>query len=487
MDEPEAIDKAVATLKPRSRFAFLLRPAVLIPLTLFALLVAVPLGYRSSRLAGIPPIDDIVDQEREGRIDIKPAENAFTYYKRALASLFSGVGPAALGDAIDALPAGGWEAAAPVAEQALDDSEEILAEWKRGTECERGIRIQPADMEYSDLPQVQGPRTMAELAILASARSLHEGNVNESWEWLRSLLRYSRHVGAFGTLTDRTIGHSTHAFAAQGVARWVRHPDVTVSLLKDAQADLRQIRQMLPPLSVSLKTEYLTVMKLLDSPETVREFFRNHPLPPFKRDGLRLEGYLFLNAEPELARVLVRHAFANQLSQCDLPRWERTVAGIRFFRLAGAERPPLMDPTELESAVMRSQLAPFGIPNISYVEREDRALARQTALELCLCVESFRRTHSRYPESLNALVPEFLDEVPRDLFGAAATDRLLIVHRDVELWTSLSDGTHETVVRPGIVIYSRGPDGKDDSGRYGQDDDDVGVTILIEQPEAKPE
>jgi hypothetical protein len=485
MTETEAVEKADATLKQRSRFAILLRPWIMIPVTVLTVLVAIPLGYRSSRLTSVPPIDDIVDRETEGQIDIEPAENAFTYYERALRDLPAEPERSALWNAVDALPTGGWKAVAPVAEPLLDDCEELLAEWRRGTECEWGVRIQPADMEYIDLPEVQTTRTMAWLAILASARSLHEGDAKESWEWLRSLLRYSRHISASGALLDRTVGHAYFAYAAEELTRWASHPGVTVELLKDALVDLRQINRMLPPLSVNLKTEYLVAMKTLDSPAAVREFFRDSSLPQFKREGLQLEGYLFLNAEPQLSRMLVRHSFANLLSQCDLPRRERTLAGSRFFRPTGTERPPLLDPAILEPAVMASPLGQYFVAKIFYAGSEDRAQARQTILELCLCVELFRRAHGGYPRSLDELVPEFLDEVPLDLFGAP-TDRLRLIRRDVEVWTRLPDGKMDTVVRPGIVIYSRGPDGTDNNGPASQVDD-VGIKIVIPQPEAKPE
>jgi hypothetical protein len=67
---------------PRSRFAFLLRPWFLIVVTFLVVLVAIPLGYRTSRLAAIPSIEEIIDREVEGRIEIDPDRNAFTFYER---------------------------------------------------------------------------------------------------------------------------------------------------------------------------------------------------------------------------------------------------------------------------------------------------------------------------------------------------------------------------------------------------------------------
>ncbi|MDA0587500.1 MAG: hypothetical protein O2820_09485 [Planctomycetota bacterium] len=73
MSESEEVSKAEATLKPRSRWSFLLRPWFLVTLTILAILVAIPLGYRSSRFAGIPPIDEVEVGRTEEHSDDVPA------------------------------------------------------------------------------------------------------------------------------------------------------------------------------------------------------------------------------------------------------------------------------------------------------------------------------------------------------------------------------------------------------------------------------
>jgi hypothetical protein len=482
MNEPAAIDEAEATLKPRSRFAFLLRRWFLIPVTILTILVAALVGYRSSRLVGIPPIDEVVDRETEGRFPIEPEENAFSIYGGILEELdsSSSLNPPDLGDAYDSLWSGGWVAAAPLAQVRLDEFEATMIEWKRGTDLARGVRVQPADMEPFDNLPIRDSRQIARLAILKSALCLHDGNPEESWLWLRALLRFSRHLGNPGLYIDRFVGATSHAMVSRQLIVWAAHADVTADHLTIALNELREIYGMTPANSLTWKTEYLHEMKILSLPEWV-EAISDY-------SGPMLDGYLFLNDEPDLCRVLMRHVYANHLSQCDLPRWQRTMtADQQLFLTTGKETPPLMDASLLEKFLNRSPLAQNSRPNLRFdLNATDQERVRQTAMELCLCVELFRRKHGEYPETLQELVPEFLAEVPRDLFGSGPAERMLMTRRDIEEPAEEADGNAAPRTRPWLIIYSRGINGHDDGGRVERFED-VGLRIPLPQPEAKPE
>ena len=68
-----------------------------------------------------------------------------------------------------------------------------------------------------------------------------------------------------------------------------------------------------------------------------------------------------------------------------------------------------------------------------------------TLMETALALAVYRARHGRYPQSLQALMPELLAEVPRDLFTA---DRKVIYRRQED----------------GYLLYSVGPNGRDDGG-----------------------
>lgn len=466
---------------PRSWLMSFFRPVVLIPSTITLLIVVAGLSYRLSRFSGIPQIDEIVNRETEGRIEID--QNAFTFYDRAFGLIPATLDEKAVAEAVDALGAGKveWDAVSPTAKKSLEMCEAVLAEWQLGTELERGVQIQPADLEIWDMIETQESRTISRLALLQSAQCLHEGKPEEAWQWLRALFRCSRHLGNPGILVSRIVGAALHAMASEQFIAWASHKSVTTKHLKIALIELREINKLTAPFSATLQSEYLAYMKLLSSSESVRDYFdRGDPLRNIPEP--LVAGYLFLIAEPELCEILTRHVFANHLSQCDLPRWERNIVGtprVRLFLPTGRETPALMDPGTLNNAVMRSWMTLNLLPSSTHaLEALDREQARQAAYELCLSVELFRRKHNEYPETLEALVPEFLDQVPRDLYGSDPAKRMLMIRREAQVQEEPTE--EETPLPlPGLIIYSRAGNGTDDGGDIARQTEDIGIRIPI--------
>jgi hypothetical protein len=334
--------------------------------------------------------------------------------------------------------------------------------------------------------EVQKSLTISRLALLKSAQCLHEGRPEEAWQWLRSLFRFSRHIGNPGIVISRIVGAALHNIAHKQLIAWASHKSVTTEHLQVALIELRLINTLTAPLSANIKAEYLASMKLLSSPVSVREYFQSkHSLwsaPAWKAPEPLVGSHLFLNAEPELCEVLLRHVFANHLSQCDLPRWERKIAEtprVQLFLPSGRETPALMDTGTLGDAVMRSRMALSLAPSsIHVLDSIDREQARQLAYELCFTVELFRRKHGEYPESLETLVPEFLDQVPRDPFGSKLTERMLMIRREARV-QERSTEDEAALQRPCLIIYSRGGNGMDDGGEIARQTEDIGIRIPI--------
>jgi hypothetical protein len=485
MSEPSTADASLD--RPRSRFAFLLRPWFLIVVTFLAILVAIPLGYRTSRLSAIPPIEEIVDRETEGRIEIKPDENAFSFYERAWK--MAPAGRNEFGPAMRELEAGGWDAVPPKTRRSLDRCDGMLDEWKRGTELKLAVRGLPADVDWNTQGNHYKIGTHAWAAVLRSARCQHEGRLDEAWQWLHALFRFSRHLGNPGLIADRYLAIELHALACQRLVVWAAHSEVTAEQLATALRELRALYRNTVANSICLRMEYVSNVNSLLKPELVEELFVQLLIPedvPTQLHG----AWIFVNAEPQVASILLRHVFANYLSQCDLPRWERTSAGTSaaLFLPTGTETPPLIDPRTLDALLKRSPVAEMFGSDFSLIEESDDEQALQSALELCLSVELFRRRHGRYPETLEALVPEFVDEVPRDVFGPTSADRMLMIRREDAPPVKSGAGHPEELpdAAPSLVIYSRGSDGIDDTGQisYGGD---IGLRIPLPRSENKSE
>ncbi|MGZ0173862.1 MAG: hypothetical protein ACKVHE_30490 [Planctomycetales bacterium] len=466
--------------EPRPSFwVKLLRPVFTIPVTLLAIILAGLVSYRESRFRGIPVIDEVVDRETEGRIEIKDEENAFTYYGRAWKQLPETLDDKALGDAVDALEAGGdWSDVTPAARADLASCELPLDEWKRGSECERGVRLQSAGAEWFDFIGVQESRAISRLVVLKSAMLRHEGNSEQAWEWLRALFCFSRHLGNPGPGIDRSVGVAFHAMCRESIVHWA-DDDVTVTQLETAIREVRFIDRRTALNSAVLKHGYMTSARLLSQPKSLEEYYLTVEIVPEDLESVS-DFYLFLNAEPQLAELLLRHVYANYLSQCDRPRRNREFAGTRYplFKPTGAEKSSLMNVNALDDALTRSRMAQWLGPNIhSLLGMTDREQVNQVALELCLTAELFRRKREKYPENLEDLVPDFIDEIPRDLYGRAPNERMLMARQEPD--DSESDSERKDFYSgPGLVIYCRGENGIDDGGELRRAD--IGLKIPVD-------
>lgn len=113
----------------------------------------------------------------------------------------------------------------------------------------------------------------------------------------------------------------------------------------------------------------------------------------------------------------------------------------------------------------RSMFARITLPSLTRaIELHARLIAQTRCLLTALAAERFRMATGRFPESLNELTPDYLDEVPLDPFDGKT---LRLVQTD-----------------EGIVIYSIGENGLDDGGRLVREQTpgprmpDVGFRLL---------
>jgi hypothetical protein len=91
--------------------------------------------------------------------------------------------------------------------------------------------------------------------------------------------------------------------------------------------------------------------------------------------------------------------------------------------------------------------------------RESEDVLRQTStnIDVALALCEFRNDENRYPEQLEQLVPEYLAKMPVDRFTGAKP-----IYRRTEA---------------GYLLYSVGPNMKDEDGRKDGNADDIAVTL----------
>lgn len=455
----------------RSRLRFLLRPWPLATMTVFAALIAAPLVYRSTRFTGIPPVAEILTEVIEPA-DLKPEDNAFTYYEAALRQIPKALHEEPFEKATVAILREGWSGVPESVAGLVETHRELLDTWKQGTELPDAVRPGSTEPFRHWGDSLWETRPVLWLATILSARCLAEGRAEESWDWLRAQLRFSRHAGWNSRLYPRAIGAVFHAHACDHMAAWATHESVTSEMLEKALRELREIDALTQAISVACRNEYQATRKLLSSPADLLEFcnrrFLQRPILQGIPGPLQ-KSYLFVSGEPDLAGLLLRHAFANVLSQVDRPRCERTPAATitRLYQPTGRETPPLMDPVELDRLMHRSKVAERLAPSLYTILLIDKERARQAIIETCLAVELFRRRTGQYPESLTHLVPDFLEAIPRDPFGKRPDDRLRLLHRKARSHMPLE----EKSTWPGVIVFSIGENGIDNGAQFSSDRD----------------
>ena len=94
-------------------------------------------------------------------------------------------------------------------------------------------------------------------------------------------------------------------------------------------------------------------------------------------------------------------------------------------------------------------------------DAHDRSLQTLSNVITAFALAAYHRDNGRYPDRLDVLAPKYLKEVPRDLFSGNA-----LIYRPA---------------LKGYLLYSVGPNGKDDGG-HGPEDKPEGDDIVVRMP-----
>src|SRR5262249_41760806 len=151
-----------------------------------------------------------------------------------------------------------WSSAPPGLRDYLDKNRAALELWREGTTRPDAIDHQPGGLAMDTaLPLVQDVSLFARLGGVEGSRHEQAGAMVEAWTWHRAGLRASRHVGQHGVLIERLVGAGMLARAGERIGRWAADSRVDARLLRQALSDTLAALAMTPPLSNSLKLDYL--------------------------------------------------------------------------------------------------------------------------------------------------------------------------------------------------------------------------------------
>jgi len=431
-------------------------------LVVVLMLALLPFVVRAVFLSSVPAMAEPFDVAAFVGDEIPPAENAFTDYRQAVQMrqrLMQAYQQRSAVEPInqDEVYKGGWEAADEPMRVWLEEHREALAVWRRGTEKQRALDQSPADMTFATLlTEIQEMRAFARLALVDQMRCQHEGDVDEAWRLARATYRSGGHASRRGPMIQGLVGFALHNMAAGGMQRWAEHPAVTADQLRAALVQVKADSALYESESNTLKAEYLVLRNSMTGSNWAGVIgpVIGGPLDDAIMPAPIAHGFLWMLGEPELTVRFDRQIVANQIREVDKPLSERRKpTGSGFAMLFDTDPtvvrvPGELDANQLDRAVKTSILSKMLLPATKQFDIAVlRFRGRQTALEVMLAAQAYRRDKGEFPESLDELVPQYLEAVPLD--PCDSNGGRLLYRRDSA--TS-------------AVVWSVGDDGNDDGG-----------------------
>lgn len=332
------------------------------------------------------------------------------------------------------------------------------------------------------LPGVWKCRELGQALAARALWHVAEGRTDAAWQDLLACHRLARLVARGSTLLESLVGFALDVYASFAGVAFLEHAPLTAKQLGACLRDLQALPAF-PAIAAKMdlgeRYMYLDIVLMMDrrgieildslSGETPTE----KPDPKLKQllanvdwdPALRTANRWF----DRIVTVLrVKERLVREKQLADLTeelrvlrdataKAENSIRAILTGRTSGKEQGRLI------GDILVSRLLPafHKLPLAA-----DRGEQHQRTLQVAFALASYRRDHNSYPKQLEDLTPKYLASVPGDLFSGKA-----LVYRATE---------------KGYLLYSVGPNGRDDGGRRFDDDppgDDL--RIRIPQPELK--
>jgi hypothetical protein len=314
-------------------------------------------------------------------------------------------------------------------------------------------------------------RDVGRLFRLRAMLRLKGGNADEAWQDLLACHRLSRLMGQKPTMVDQLVAAVVEGIACRGDAVLAHHGNLTAKQAAAILADLDKL-PALPRLAsvVSTGERYYGLDAIVTAVQT-------GPKPLFIDYGTEtpeLEAHdkavTKLVADPRLdwGSVFrgVNAAYDRVARACNKPAYSQMREAVSAEEKAAANRgrqaaqPSAVATSLAENATPQSigqHLATLVWSSVgSAMEAcllcEIRTQTSVLLSRLAFALAGYRSDHDKYPATLAELKPKYISEIPKDLF----TDKDLIYRPQ--------DGDK------GYVLYSLGPNGRDDGGRNANDD-----------------
>jgi hypothetical protein len=326
------------------------------------------------------------------------------------------------------------------------------------------------------LPSVQKCREIASALTARALLRVGEGKFDAAWQDLLACHRLARHVGRGATLIEALVGMALEQVASNADLAYLERAKLTPGQVRDRLKDLQALPP-LPPLAdkIALGERFM----FLDSVQMLR---RGGPGvlesmagggPARKPDAKELRAMGKIDWRPALRngnRWYDRLAAALRVKgrarrQKELDRIEADLRALKDAtgRSADLARLGLWEgaPDKVGKTIGDILIALL-MPAVRKVQDAyDRSEQVQRNLHVAFALAVYQREHGRYPAKLDDLAPRYLASVPNDIFSGKA-----LIYRPA---------------KGGYLLYSVGVNGKDEGGRW-YDDDPPGDDPRVRMP-----
>jgi hypothetical protein len=340
----------------------------------------------------------------------------------------------------------------------------------------------PGGLIAALLPGVQKCRELVNALTARAMLRVAEGQFDAAWEDLLAAHRLGRLVARGATLIEALVGIAIEQITNQADLAYLERAELTPRQVRARLKDLQSLPP-LPPMADKIdlgeRFMYLDCVQMVrrggfGQMEGLAGGKANKPTAeelkalekidwaPALREGNRW--YDRLAAAARLKTRAQREAAFDKIDEDLKALKKEATAPENLLKLLMGRVAPDKTVGKAIGNVMVGLLVPATRKMQTAYDRAEQA---QRNLQVAFALAGYRGEHGRYPAALDALAPKYLPAVPGDVFSGKA-----LVYRPAD---------------KGYLVYSVGPNGKDDGGRWYDDDppgDDPRVRMPL--PALKP-
>jgi hypothetical protein len=262
----------------------------------------------------------------------------------------------------------------------------------------------PLEIVAYGIAGLQNPICAEEVADLLELQlilQVYSDRCDQAWRTCLTILNCSRSIGDEPSYYSQMVRRRLRRRAIEGMLQVLRTGEVIEASLRDAQRRLNDEANF-PSLLVGFKggraSHHMLFTEFGAGRLDARQFGLNKKYR--KRDGM------FWSKDPlaEVTHYWVLYILTKTIEIVQMPQ---TAQEASLVQLSNTPTP--------EVYLLAEHIV--DVANITrFIASEKRERAFLDCVRVALAVERFRMRQRKWPDSLNALVPEFLEEVPTDVF-----------------------------------------------------------------------